>query len=476
MRLTLRTLLAYRDDVVEPAQATDLAGKLARSNFAQRLNETLDELSARSTELSEKGDDWPLDENQLAAYFSDSLTPAEMVDFERACVQDDQLLAEVAECHALLSEVDRQPVHVPIAQRWRIAARLTEALGANANGDTAFPRIDAGKSRLADRVRVRASGKRRTVWSRSGVHVTVGHLLAAAVNLAVLILFAIIVMSPEPQPRRPVVLHLELARPAEELPEIISLHTVEVPPASQSVSEELVKTNEIEEMLVKDAEAKMFELMAGAKGEDDEEPDSAEAVDPSNTPTIARNDSTAKGTGSGIAVGGAPGAATSSAPPKPIQYFGVNTTAGSVIYVVDASSSMHGRRTKAATRELHESIRGLAPSQRFNFVFFNDRGKEEWFGEEMVPATEENVRRACRHGIRPQGGTEPQNALQRAIAQRPDIIFFMSDGVIPAETVTLASLTPHGTVIHTICFQAERGERLLRAVADAGRGSYRFID
>ena len=91
-------------------------------------------------------------------------------------------------------------------------------------------------------------------------------------------------------------------------------------------------------------------------------------------------------------------------------------------------------------------------------------------------ATAENTRRAAGARVRPEGGTEPQNALQQAITQRPDIIFFMSDGVIPEETVALASLCPPGTVIHTICFQIDRGERLLRAIADAGGGRYRFVD
>ena len=139
--------------------------------------------------------------------------------------------------------------------------------------------------------------------------------------------------------------------------------------------------------------------------------------------------------------------------------------------------SNHSSHRRSSPRvSLHASIRGLSPSQDFNFVFFNDEGKEQWFSEEMVPATEQNVLKASGRWLRPNGGTEPQTALMKAIAQRPDIIFIMSDGVIPEETVALASLTPRGTVIHTICFQMDRGERLLRAIAHAGGGHYRFVD
>ena len=37
MRLTLRTLLAYLDDILEPAQTKEIGNKLAESKFASDL-------------------------------------------------------------------------------------------------------------------------------------------------------------------------------------------------------------------------------------------------------------------------------------------------------------------------------------------------------------------------------------------------------------------------------------------------------
>ena len=47
LRLTLRTLLAYLDDTLEPAQAKDIGEKVAESEFAQQTVERIKTVTRR---------------------------------------------------------------------------------------------------------------------------------------------------------------------------------------------------------------------------------------------------------------------------------------------------------------------------------------------------------------------------------------------------------------------------------------------
>ncbi|QDT76100.1 hypothetical protein [Lacipirellula limnantheis] len=134
MRLTLRTLLAYMDDVLDPADQEDLGRKIESSPFAtelihrsrdavRRLRLSAPEvLAAESGDLH--GDSAALDANTTSEYLDSTLSPDAVADFERSCLEAgnnaDMLLAEAASCHHILTMVLGEPAEVDADLRQRL--------------------------------------------------------------------------------------------------------------------------------------------------------------------------------------------------------------------------------------------------------------------------------------------------------------------------------------------------------------------
>jgi hypothetical protein len=77
MRLTLRTLLAYLDDSLDPIQAKIIGQKVAESDVAQQLIQRIKEIT-RQQDLPVPPSSGPqvlLDVNTLAEYLDNSLAP-----------------------------------------------------------------------------------------------------------------------------------------------------------------------------------------------------------------------------------------------------------------------------------------------------------------------------------------------------------------------------------------------------------------
>ncbi len=124
MRLTLRTLLAYLDDTLPPAEAGELGRKLAGNPDAQTLVDRIRTVTRRRgiAAPTAAADRSPADPNAAAEYLSDVLPADETAAFETACLADDAYVAEVAACHQVLTLVLSEQVKVPPTARSRMYA------------------------------------------------------------------------------------------------------------------------------------------------------------------------------------------------------------------------------------------------------------------------------------------------------------------------------------------------------------------
>ena len=125
MRLTLRTLLLYLDDVgLEPAQAKEIGERIAESSVATNLVNRIREVMRRRrlTAPALTGAGAGLDLNTVAEYLDNTLSTEAVVDLERVCLESDVHLAEAAACHQILTLVMYEPVDVTAESRERMYA------------------------------------------------------------------------------------------------------------------------------------------------------------------------------------------------------------------------------------------------------------------------------------------------------------------------------------------------------------------
>jgi hypothetical protein len=115
MRLTLRTLLAYLDDTLEPAEARLIGQKVAESETAQELIARIKEVTRRRriTTPAPGGPGEKVDPNNIAGYLDNALAPEALADVETLALASDVHLAEIAACHQILSIVLGEPAMVP---------------------------------------------------------------------------------------------------------------------------------------------------------------------------------------------------------------------------------------------------------------------------------------------------------------------------------------------------------------------------
>jgi hypothetical protein len=185
----------------------------------------------------------------------------------------------------------------------------------------------------------------------------------------------------------------------------------------------------------------------------------------------------ALGGGLGLGVGEGQGNGSGS------QFFELATAGTKFVYVLDGSGSMTEPHSEARTRldrvkqELRTSIGGMPEEMEFFVIFFN-RIAVPMPAEKLQPATLGNKRKYLEWcwKVKGGGGTDPGDALKKALELNPDVIYLLTDGVFKDDAVRdVTKLNTRGVSIHTFCFGDATGERVLKEIARKNGGTYKFI-
>lgn len=176
-----------------------------------------------------------------------------------------------------------------------------------------------------------------------------------------------------------------------------------------------------------------------------------------------------------------------------VGFFGTKAKGKSFVFIVDCSGSMRlpttipqprqplVTRFLRARTELLASLGQLSEDQTF-YVFFYNHGTYPMFfptpAEGLTPATTENLdlARTWIETVVPFGETDPREAFRLALALRPDVIFFLTDGIIPPVTRKVAKVNNKSrTRIHTIAIAIPGGQDILKGIAQDNQGRFRFV-
>ena len=106
MRLTLRTLLAWRDGLLTGAEQEELSARVSDGSVARGLLDRMEQVEQRVDVEPPKVDGRGLaaDANTVAEYLENVLPAESLEAFERICLESDRHLAEVSACHAVLAD------------------------------------------------------------------------------------------------------------------------------------------------------------------------------------------------------------------------------------------------------------------------------------------------------------------------------------------------------------------------------------
>lgn len=164
-------------------------------------------------------------------------------------------------------------------------------------------------------------------------------------------------------------------------------------------------------------------------------------------------------------------------------FFGVSGRGTRFAFIVDVSGSMSDdMRIQRAIRELGRAISDLPDYTYFSTIFFNEMAMEPPMQRGWTRAHRDNIAK-YRHWfevISPMGGTQPLPGFRVALElePRPDVIFFMTDGLIPSSSPEdIAALLRGGkrVTVHCIAFGDASSQEMLRRIARESGGTYRFV-
>ncbi len=122
MRLTLRTLLAYRDGVLDPKDAAVLEAKIKDSSTAQQISHRIvNEMRNRKlAPIPVDAREFGFDANMVAEFLDDTIPMETLPEMERKCLENNSLLSEIGSCHQILSRALSIPAPASSSLRQRI--------------------------------------------------------------------------------------------------------------------------------------------------------------------------------------------------------------------------------------------------------------------------------------------------------------------------------------------------------------------
>jgi hypothetical protein len=173
-------------------------------------------------------------------------------------------------------------------------------------------------------------------------------------------------------------------------------------------------------------------------------------------------------------------------------FFGAPVGGKSVVFAIDRSGSMAGRRLDMAKRELLRCIDSLSVGQQFQVVFYNHgAGVLDLAGGRLATATSKNRAEAKRqiNETLAAGGTNHLAALQAALVLGPEVVVLLTDAEA-ADPVLVSTVdrlnrprrgAPRAT-IHVVqlldCSPAERSKDRdnIQLLARNNGGTYRLVE
>ncbi|MDG2129302.1 MAG: VWA domain-containing protein [Fuerstiella sp.] len=161
--------------------------------------------------------------------------------------------------------------------------------------------------------------------------------------------------------------------------------------------------------------------------------------------------------------------------------FGGVRDGDSFAYVVDASGSMSGERMTRVLEELKTSVNSLEEHHQFFVVFFNKHTYAMMWPKiekRLVSASQRNKDRVLGWAfqVQPQEVTEPQRALRMALDLKPDVLFFLTDGNIPEQSLRLVrKYRRDRTSVHTICVGEDAAIPVMQKIAEVGQGAFLMV-
>ena len=172
-------------------------------------------------------------------------------------------------------------------------------------------------------------------------------------------------------------------------------------------------------------------------------------------------------------------------------FFGIAGQGANFIFIVDCSGSMGDfGRWKQAKKELRTSINGLDDGQRFLILLYNDGFVAMNEEMKLVPSTSRERRKALRwlSRNRPDSWTFCAEALQKALALRPDAVFLLSDGEFNDrndvfivldemnDRARLQRLNRRQTPVHTVALGSHMGKQTMQQIAAENSGVFKLVE